>query len=275
MMLSRLLKNHEASFETLATLASQDEETADFFHPEEAPTAVSKNCSSGKPMFQQPARLALLLPLLAACDTAGSTLNSTDTVMNIVYLGMIIVLVLGFGGWRDLGGIGQILKNIALIAALFLAIIVGYTFKDDLGGVYNRVRGELLPNRPISNGAGEVTLRRGDDNHFSVVANVNGNPINFLVDTGASQVVIPHEEAGRLGFDMENLKFIQRVSTANGTTFAAPIRIRSLQVGDIVVNDVPGAISSPGDLDEGLLGLTFLDRLSRYSVEGDTLTLSQ
>lgn len=220
-------------------------------------------------------RLFLIAPLLAACDTAGSTLSDSDNMGSLVYLLLFLALVLGFGGWRDMGGIGQSLKNAALLLLLFLGLIVAYSFKDDLGGVYNRVRGEVLPNRPVSTAPGEVTLRRGDDNHFSTVAKVNGNPTVFMVDTGASQVVIPHAQARALGIDVDGLRFVQPVSTANGTTFTAPVTIRSLEVGDIVVNDVRAAVSAPGDLDEGLLGLSFLDRLSGYSFRGDTLTLTR
>lgn len=220
-------------------------------------------------------RLLLLLPLLAACDTAGTTLRNTDTVMGIVYAVMLLVLILGFGGWRDFGGIGSALKQIAGVLALFAVLIVGYTYKDDLGSVWSRVKGEVMPRTPQVTSDGRVTLRRNDSNHFATVARVNGRPTVFMVDTGASQVVIPYSEALRLGFNEEDLSFTARVSTANGTAFVAPVTIRALEVGNIVVNDVRAAVSSPGDLDQGLLGLTFLDRLSGYRFEGDRLTLEQ
>ena len=66
-----------------------------------------------------------------------------------------------------------------------------------------------------------------------------------------------------------------QVSTANGTTFVAPIRLNAIKLGDIVVNDIRAAVSKPGELDQGLLGMSFLDRLNSYSVSGDLMTLER
>jgi len=104
-------------------------------------------------------------------------------------------------------------------------------------------------------------------------AAVNGAVMTLLVDTGASTVVLKPADAERAGIDVKNLAFTAPVSTANGTAFAAPIRLRSIDVGGIVLEDIEALVTKPGSLNESLLGMSFLRRLRSYEFSGDFLTL--
>lgn len=225
-------------------------------------------------------RALLLLVLLGGCDRmserAPEVFEGTDGIMRFVYVGLLLFLVAGGVSISGQGGWLKTLRNIAVIALAFLMLIVGYTYKDNLGGVYNRVKAEILPGSPQSLGGGEVILRRDPrSGQFATTGIVNGVETFFLVDTGASVVVLPHEEAIRLGYTEADLNYVLQVSTANGTTFVAPIRLNAVKVGDIVVNDIRAAVSKPGELSVGLLGMTFLNKLEGYSVSGDILTLQK
>src|SRR5262249_21775201 len=79
------------------------------------------------------------------------------------------------------------LRNAALWVALGLVLVLGYSFKDELGP---RLLGELVPQRGIANADGSVSFRAGADGHFHVEARINGTRLRLLVDTGASQVVL-------------------------------------------------------------------------------------
>jgi aspartyl protease family protein len=222
----------------------------------------------------------LLLLLLGSCAEMGNrapeVFEGTDGIMRIVYVGLLLFLVAGGVSISGQGGWLKTVRNIAAIALAFLVLIVGYTYKDQLGGVYSRVKAEIVPGSPQSIGGGEVILRRdGRSGQFETTALVNGVETTFLVDTGASSVVIPYAEANRIGIADTDLNYVLQVSTANGTTFVAPIRLNALKIGDIVVNDIRAAVSKPGELESGLLGMTFLDRLEGYSVSGDLMTLKQ
>ncbi len=226
-------------------------------------------------------RMIFLSPLmLAGCSEftarAPEVFGGADGVMRIVYVVLLLFLIAGGVSIRGQGGWLKTLRNILGIALAFLLLIVGYTYKDQLGGVYSRVKAEIIPGRPQNLGGGEVILRRnGRSGQFETTALVNGTETTFMVDTGASSVVIPYDEAKRIGIADTDLNYILQVSTANGTTFVAPIRLNALKIGDIVVNDIRAAVSQPGELDGGLLGMTFLDRLEGYSVSGDVMTLKQ
>lgn len=171
------------------------------------------------------------------------------------------------------------LRHAGIWVGLFFALIAGYSFRDDLGHVVQRVGGELLPaGTPLQEATGQdgeraVRLRKHVSGHFLARGSVNGAPVSMLVDTGASSVVLKPADAERVGIDLSALTFSVPVSTANGTTFAAPVRLRSIAIGDIVVNDVEALVSKPGNLNESLLGMSFLRRLRSYEFSGDFLTL--
>ncbi len=101
----------------------------------------------------------------------------------------------------------------------------------------------------------------------------NGTSLSLLVDTGASTVVLKPADAERAGIDTAALSFTTPVSTANGTTFAAPVRLKSVSVGPLEVRDVEALVAQPGALSENLLGMSFLKRLRSYEFSGDFLTL--
>lgn len=164
------------------------------------------------------------------------------------------------------------LKAAFMWVMIGLVLVTGYTLKDEFAAIGSRLSGALVPSRATETGAGEITFNRRSDGHFHVSAEVNGARVQFLVDTGASVVVLTRDDAERVGLNPDELKFSQRFQTANGTAFGAPVRIARLSVGSIVVTDVRAAVMNDG-LGGSLLGMSFLERLSSFGVEGDTLTL--
>lgn len=217
-------------------------------------------------------RLPFILPLLAGCGAVDtSILGDTDKLMQAVYLLAFLALIM-FGLGRSIS-IGKTLKYLAIWVALLIALIYAYSFRDDLNTAYMRVKGELLPTVPQGDGSGSVTLRRNIDGHFAARVIVNGKPATFLIDTGASSVVLPWSVANDLGYDPQSLSFIVTVGTANGNAVAAPIRIGRMELGDIVLENVEAMVVEEGKLSQPLLGMSFLNRLHGYDVTGSTLTL--
>lgn len=186
-----------------------------------------------------------------------------------------LIRIVGLLGWLALvGGAGfafvraqpgTALRNIAIWCAIGLVLVMGYALKDDVGGV-------LMPSAGSEGPAGEMTFQRGLDGHFRVEAVVDGTMLRFLVDTGASDVVLSKADAERLGFDPAQLDYTQQYSTANGIVFGAPVRLNEIEIGRIRVEDVRASVNG-GEMDGSLLGMSFLSRLSGFAVEGDRLIL--
>jgi clan AA aspartic protease (TIGR02281 family) len=118
----------------------------------------------------------------------------------------------------------------------------------------------------------EYVIEAGVGGHFLIDAVVNGAPVDFLVDTGASNIVLTLADAERLGLQPETLRFSQRFATANGEVRGAPVVLREIRVGQFSLFDVPASVNE-APLRVSLLGMSFLERLNGYEVNGRRLIL--
>jgi aspartyl protease family protein len=196
-------------------------------------------------------------------------LGDRDDVPWLIYLGIIAVPLLAALALRFRQRPLEELRNAAIWLAIGLVLLIGYSYREELGG---RVMGELVPQRGVVNDDGSVSFRVGMDGHFHVDALVEGTTVRFLVDTGASEVVLTPADARRLGYDPERLTYSQITETANGRGRGAPIRLREVSVGGVTLFDVAASVNE-AEMDESLLGMSFLARLSAFEFSGDRLTL--
>ena len=118
----------------------------------------------------------------------------------------------------------------------------------------------------------ELILRRSSNGHFHVTAYVQGVPIPFLVDTGATDVALSADAARQIGINMRTLNYSRRYQTANGQIKAAPVVLRDIRIGDLRVYDVQASVTQT-DLGISLLGMSFLNRLSSFEANGKELIL--
>jgi clan AA aspartic protease (TIGR02281 family) len=118
----------------------------------------------------------------------------------------------------------------------------------------------------------EYVVEAGPGGHYLVEALVNGAPVTFLVDTGASDVVLILDDARRIGLEPRALAFTQRFSTANGEVRGAPVVLREIRIGQLYLYDVTASVNE-APLEVSLLGMSFLEQLSGYQVERGRLIL--
>jgi clan AA aspartic protease (TIGR02281 family) len=121
----------------------------------------------------------------------------------------------------------------------------------------------------------KVTLDANVYGHFTVAADINGMPVELMTDTGATYVALSYETVLSLGFLPEDLHFTSQSDTANGVAMVAPIILDEIRIGGIVVRDVHAVVTEPGKLNQNLLGMSFINRLSRFEVARRKLTLTQ
>ncbi len=127
---------------------------------------------------------------------------------------------------------------------------------------------------PVSEAYRQVVLHADRRGHFSVRGYVNGAPVTFLTDTGATLVALTHRDARAAGVT-GNLRYTGRTRTANGVARVAPVTLARLRIGDILLRDVTAVVAEPGKLHVSLLGMSFLGRLSRFEMRGRSLVLVQ
>ena len=119
----------------------------------------------------------------------------------------------------------------------------------------------------------KVRLKGDRRGHFNVKARIGSRSVPFVVDTGATAVAINMKTAKRLGLRVRKADFTGRSSTANGIVAYAPATIPEIRIGGIRVRNVPAAVLPDRALSTNLLGMTFLNRLKRFSVEGNRLVM--
>ena len=219
------------------------------------------------------------LVLLLRAD-AGSIAGFDPSDFAIAVASIALLIFLGSsiaGSYR--GRAGQAVRDVLTWALVALLLVGGYSFRDEIFSLGHRVVGELMPPGTALRGKSQiegersVRIRRRPDGHFVVKTQANGVSLMMLVDTGASTVVLKPADAQRLGIDVERLRYSVPVQTANGTTYAAHVRLRNLTLGPITLNDVEALVAKPGALKENLLGMSFLSRLRSYEFTTDMLTL--
>ncbi len=205
-------------------------------------------------------------------------------------IAMGVALLIAIGGSVAAsysGNAGLFLKQAVTWLGIGLALVVVYAFRPELTMVAQRTLGALVPGTPVelsvrnlpssrqSAARGTVAITAGRGGHFSADALVNGSRVTFLIDTGASVVILTPEDARRAGINTDMLRYSAPVSTANGKTFAAPVRINEIRIGSISVHDVRALVSKPGQLNTSLLGMSFLQQLRSYKVSGNQLVLER
>jgi len=219
------------------------------------------------------------LALLLRGDT-GSIAGYDPSDFAIVVARVALLIFLGSalaGSYR--GRTGQAVRDFLTCSGMALLLVAGYSYREELFSFGHRVIYELLP--PGSalrsdtqiDGEHSVKIRRRPDGHFIARTRANGVALTMLIDTGASTVVLKPADAQRIGIETDKLRYTVPVQTANGTTYAAHVRLRTLALGPISLNDVEALVARPNALKENLLGMSFLGRLRSYEFTGDMLTL--
>lgn len=207
-------------------------------------------------------------------DWAALGVDDTMTIAAAALFGLYVLFLLT--NYR--GRVGQALRHFVAWVAIAAGLVALYAYRDELSGLAYRVAGELAPpgqtvTVDAPGGERAVRVRRRPDGHFIARAEVNGANIGMLVDTGASSVVLKPADAEKAGINTRSLTYTVPVQTANGTAYAASVRLRSISIGAIRLTDVEALVAKPGTLRESLLGMTFLRRLRSYEFSGDFLTL--
>jgi len=201
---------------------------------------------------------------------------TTYTLARFSYLGL---LGLAVAFWLLGSGLrlGEVVRHSLTWLVLIFALLIGYNQRYQLQDLGHQLTMGLVPASPLTRTAensASVTLRRAPNGHFETQVLVNDHAsILFMLDTGATSIVLSYEDARRAGIEVEDLNFSITTYTANGTAQAARIRLQSLKIGEIERHNLRALVARPQALSDSLLGMNFLNSLSGYNVRADQLTL--
>lgn len=170
-------------------------------------------------------------------------------------------------------GAARVFTGVATWGLIGAGAVAIYAYRFEFAEIADRVIGELRPSDARVGPSGEVVVRRRYGGEFIVPARINSQAMELVFDTGASSVVLTAEDAALAGLKFGPADYDVGVTTANGAATAAPARLDRVEVGGIVVRGVHALVARPGAMRQSLLGMSFLERLKSYGVEGGRLIL--
>jgi len=175
------------------------------------------------------------------------------------------------------------MRNIMIFAAV--AMFLG-TFMADIADRMTPARASSVAQpAPVAMAATPIAMapasgrtlnvQRDARGHFATEGRIEGQRIDFMVDTGASMIALNESSAARFGLRPSPADYKSTVTTANGTIKGARTRIAMVDVGGLVVRDVDAMVLPDEALSENLLGLSFLSKLKRFEYANGTMVLEQ
>ncbi|WP_135449113.1 MULTISPECIES: retropepsin-like aspartic protease family protein [Tabrizicola] len=182
-----------------------------------------------------------------------------ETLARVGYLAIILVAL---GGWvlvEFRQRMGQALRMAMAWGLIFVGIVAGY-------GLWSDIRRDILPMQEVTQ-TGSVVVPRAPDGHYYLTLTINGTPIRFMVDTGASGMVLSDRDAERLGIAPDSLMFLGQANTANGVVRTARVTLPIVELGPFRHQDFRAFVTE-GVLEQSLLGMDYLGQFRMEFADG-------
>lgn len=187
-----------------------------------------------------------------------------DTIARLLYLGLLGAVIAGYFFAASRRDLGRNLQQAAIWALIFVGAVA-------VAGLWSDLRQDIAPRQSVAT-TGEIRVPRQFDGHYRMRLGINGTPVDFIVDTGASDLVLSRDDARRVGIEPDTLAYLGRAQTANGMVPMASVILDEVTLGGEVARNVRAAVNG-GEMPGSLLGMSYLQRFGRIEIAGDTLTL--
>lgn len=186
---------------------------------------------------------------------------------NLIYLVILTCLVLFwfFSDFRQ--NIGKTLQHALAWCLIFLGVLAAVAMWDD-------IKQAALPAQAVLADEGRIEIPISADGHFYLNAELNGETVRFVVDTGATDIVLSDADAQKVGINLNGLNYSGRAMTANGEVRTARVLVESLAVGPYVDQNVTARVSK-GEMNLSLLGMSYLSRYDQITITKGRLVLTR
>jgi aspartyl protease family protein len=191
-----------------------------------------------------------------------------NTVPPLIYLGILLVVIGSYVLAAGRRNPRRAMQHGATWVFVFIAAVT-------LAGLWSE--GQMnLPRQTVIQQSDDtvVTTMRAPDGHYYLTLTINSAPIRFVVDTGATDLVLTLEDAARVGIDMTTLRFSGVAHTANGQTRTATVRLDTVALGGLTDQDVR-AVVNQGQMNGSLLGMNYLQHFGRIEIADNRLSLTR
>jgi len=186
--------------------------------------------------------------------------------MQLTYLMLLAAAIGGSAIVAGRSNMGKMAQQAVIWVLIFVGVIGAY-------GLWEDISNDVNPRQAIINDS-TVAVPRGPGGHYQLTLDINGAAVDFIVDTGASQVVLSQTDARRIGIDPAALNYSSIANTANGTVRTAPVMLDEVVLGGIADRNIPAVVNG-GPMDASLLGMTYLGLYDRIEISNGQLVLSR
>ena len=194
-----------------------------------------------------------------------------DQNLNLIWAIGALILV-GSALFSRRIGFGEIVKTALSWVAIFAVVLVAFSYQNELLAVWNRVTGDLTGSNDQQIVGSTLKIRQSADGHYWVNAKVNGKPVRFLIDSGATTTAMTLDTARATNVEIYESGFPTVLTTANGTVEAQRGQIGSLEVGPMTARDMSVVVAEEFG-DSNVIGMNFLSSLGSWRVEGNEMIL--
>lgn len=191
---------------------------------------------------------------------------SPDDTANLIYLSLLGAAIMLSYLVASRTNIGKTLQQAGIWALIFIGVIA-------VIGMWGDIKQTIQPRQTVMSDQ-SIVLPRQADGHYYMTLTVNDVPVEFVVDTGASQVVLSREDAIAVGLEPDELNYLGRANTANGEVRTAAVRLGTVQLGDMTDTRVR-AVVNDGQMEGSLLGMTYLGRFDTITISNGELILKR
>ncbi len=191
---------------------------------------------------------------------------SSDQTADAIYLSLLGGAILLSYVLASRTNIGKMLQQMGIWVLIFMGAIA-------VIGMWPEIQRTITPRQLVVDGT-TIVLPRARDGHYYLTLDINNVPIAFVVDTGATQVVLTQEDAKRIGLNPLALSYLSTANTANGTVRTAAVRLDTVSLGAITDTRVR-AVVNDGQMNGSLLGMSYLNNFDSITIKDGELILSR
>ncbi|AKO96579.1 MAG: TIGR02281 family clan AA aspartic protease [Marinovum algicola] len=185
----------------------------------------------------------------------------------LIYLVMLLAAVVFWFVVANRNSMGKVMQHAALWGLIFLGAIAAV-------GLWGDIRQTVVPRQAVFSDQGRIEVPRSPDGHYYLTLDVNGHPTRFVVDTGATSIVLLEADARAAGIDPARLNYSGTAMTANGAVRTARVVLDEIGFEEMTDRRVTAFVNE-GEMAESLLGMSYLQRFDRLEISGGRLILER
>ncbi len=188
----------------------------------------------------------------------------TDKIRYIMRLLYYVFLILGFISSKHFK-----IKYAIVWLAIIISVATVYGLRNDI--LNSKFIAVFLPHKGYTTKDGSVEFRQSSNGHFYIQAEINQHNITFLLDTGATDIVLSLKDAQKIGINLKEIKNFKTYQTANGIIQAGSVEVSEIKVGSFSVKNMRVSVNTH-HMSSSLLGMSFLKHFD-FTIKDDRLII--